>query len=289
MSERNIEMVEQTPEVREEHKLTNKELNSCFWRFTLFPMCSINYERFQTLTYFTAMKKVIKKLYPNKEDQIDAAKRHMAFYNTTPQWMGINLGISCAQEEAIANMADGPEKDELKESVNTMKASLMGPLAGIGDSIDATLTAIFGALCAGFAVAGSPIGAILMIILMNVYYIGICYYGYFYSYRNGIKIIRDMNKSNILDRVMEAASILGMTALGALVPSWVGFNLTTNIAIGDYVLNIQQELDNIIPGLAPLVLTLILALLYKKNVSSLKLVVVIFILALIFALLGFAA
>ena len=73
------------------------------------------------------------------------------------------------------------------------------------------------------------------------------------------------------------------------MPSWVGFNLTTNIAIGDYVLNIQQELDNIIPGIAPLVLTIVLALCYKKNISSIKLVVLIFILALVFALLGFAA
>lgn len=252
-------------------------------------MSSINYERFQTLTYFTAMKKPIQKLYPEKEDQIDAAKRHMAFYNTTPQWMGINLGISCAQEESIANMEDGPEKDELKESVNTMKASLMGPLAGIGDSVDATLTAIFGALCAGFAISGSPIGAVLMVILYNIYYVGIAYYGFYYSYRNGIKVIRDMNKSNILDRVMEAASILGMTALGALVPSWVGLDLTTNITIGDYVLDIQAELDTIIPGIAPLVLTLVLALLYRKNVSSIKLVVFIFILALVIALSGIVA
>ena len=53
--------------------------------------------------------------------------------------------------------------------------------------------------------------------------IGICYYGYFYSYRNGIKVIRDMNKSHILDRVMEAASILGLTALGALraILGWI--------------------------------------------------------------------
>lgn len=287
MTENNV--VENVETNVPQHKLTNKELNSCFWRFVFFPMCTINYERFQTLQYFQAMKKVIQKLYPSKEDQIDAAKRHMAFFNTTPQWMGIPLGISCATEETIANLPKGEERTELENSVNVVKASLMGPLAGIGDSLDATIVAIIGALSAGFAINGSILGAVLMLVLGNAYYLSICYFGYFYSYRNGIKVIRDMNKSNILDKVMEAASILGMTALGALVPSWVGFNLTTNIQIGDYVLNIQQELNNIIPGLAPLVLTLILASLYKKNISSIKLVVLIFIIAFVMALIGLTA
>ena len=75
-----------------------------FLRFSCFPMVTINYERFQTLQYFSALAPVLKKLYPNKEDQISAAKRHMAFYNTTPEWMGFTLGMNCAQEEQIANM-----------------------------------------------------------------------------------------------------------------------------------------------------------------------------------------
>ena len=48
--------------------------------------------------------------------------------------------------------------------------------------------------------------------------------------------------------------------------------------------NLQQELDNIIPGLAPLALTVFLAWLYRKNISSLKLVALIFVFSLIFSL-----
>ncbi len=278
MSERNIEGMEN------QKTLTKKDLTRTFVKFTFFPMVTINYERFQTLQYFCAVSHILEKLYPNEEDRIAAAKRHMAFFNTTPEWMGFPMGITCAQEEQIANLEKGEERTALEESVNTVKASLMGPLAGIGDSLDATIHAIIGALSAGFALNGSFIGAALALILGNAYYFGIGYYSFMYSYKNGMKVIRDMNKTGLLDKIMEAATILGMTAVGALIPSWVGFNLATNIDIGGYVLNIQAELDNIIPGLAPLALTVFLAWLYKKNISSLKLVAFIFVFALVFSL-----
>ena len=127
-------------------------------------------------------------------------------------------------------------------------------------------------------------GALLTFVLGNAYYFGVAYFSFFYSYRNGLKVIRDMNRTGILDRLMESATILGMTAVGALIPSWVGFSLESEIQIGDYVLNLQQELDNIIPGLAPLALTVLLAWLYRKNISSLKLAALIFVFSLIFSL-----
>lgn len=276
--------VMENQETTRKFSLTRQDLLGVFLRFSCFPMVTINYERFQTLQYFSALANVLDKLYPEKEDKIEAARRHMAFYNTTPQWMGFTIGMNCAQEEQIANMPKGEERDALTASVNTVKASLMGPLAGIGDSLGATIHAIISALAAGFALKGSIVGAILIFILGNAYYFGVAYFSFFYSYRNGMKVIRDMNKTGIIDRIMESATILGMASVGALIPSWVGFRLTSAIKIGDYVLNIQQELDNIIPGLAPLALTLCLAWLYRKNVSSLKLVGLIFLFSLIVSL-----
>lgn len=278
MSENNMD------QAVEKKTLSKKDLTKTFIKFTFFPMVTINYERFQTLQYFCAVSHVLEKLYPEKEDRIEAAKRHMAFFNTTPQWMGFPMGITCAQEEQIANLPKSEERTALEESVNTVKASLMGPLAGIGDSLGATVTAIIGALAAGFALNGSILGVLLFLVLGNAYYFGVGYFSFFYSYKNGMKVIRDMNKTGILDKIMDSATILGMTAVGALIPSWVGFNLTTNINIGGYVLDIQAELNNIIPGLAPLALTILLAWMYKKNISSLKLVGFIFVFALIFSL-----
>ena len=55
--------------------LTRKEFLKPMWRMQFFPMSTINYERFQTLQYACAMAPVLEKLWPNKEDRIEAAER----------------------------------------------------------------------------------------------------------------------------------------------------------------------------------------------------------------------
>ena len=103
------------------NKLTKKELNQVFWRsFGL--EWSWNYERQMNMSYCYSMLPVIKKLYPNKEDQVAAMKRHLEFFNTTPQLATLILGISAAMEESNAN---DPEFDT--ESINREKDTLMGP------------------------------------------------------------------------------------------------------------------------------------------------------------------
>ena len=106
------------------NKLTKKELNQVFWRS--FGMeWDWNYERQMNMAYCYCMLPVIKKLYSNKEDQIAAMQRHLEFFNTTPQLSTLILGISAAMEESNAN---DPDFDT--ESINSVKVSLMGPLAG---------------------------------------------------------------------------------------------------------------------------------------------------------------
>ena len=84
----------------------------------------------QNVGYMYAMLPVIKKLYRNKEDQAAAITRHLEIFNTTPAVVPTIMGISAAMEEENAN---NPAFDV--QSINAVKASLMGPLAGIGDSI----------------------------------------------------------------------------------------------------------------------------------------------------------
>lgn len=273
---------------KSEVKLTKSDRMKNFWRINLFPMTTINYERFQSLQYTFAMIPIAKKLYPNnKEKQKEILLRHMEFYNTTPNMINVTMGLNMAQEEQIANMEDGDERDELVTSVSTVKASLMGPLAGVGDSLDATLKAIASSIAAGLSATGTILGAVFFLVIKNLYEFGTGYLFHKTSYEKGTQAITDLNKSGLLNRVLEAATILGLTSLGALVPSWVGFSLSRDFNIQGVVVNIQTELDNIFPGLVPLGLTLLLAFFYNKRVSPLKLVGLVFVLALIFTALGF--
>ncbi|GMA52814.1 hypothetical protein GCM10025857_41710 [Alicyclobacillus contaminans] len=110
-------------------KVAKKELNSVFWRsFAL--QGAFNFERMQNIGYAYSMVPIIKKLYKNKEEQAQALDRHLEIFNTTPQMVPLILGISSAMEEENANNVNFDE-----QSINAVKASLMGPLAGIGDSI----------------------------------------------------------------------------------------------------------------------------------------------------------
>jgi fructoselysine/glucoselysine PTS system EIID component len=268
--------------------LTKKEFLQPMWRMQFFPMSTINYERFQTLQYAAALGPLLCKLWPNKEDQIAAAKRHMAFFNTTPGlWLTFILGITVAQEEKAANTEDLEERQHILDSVNVVKSSLMGPMAGIGDSLKATTDAIWGAISASIAMGGSILGAILYEIFEIIYYYVLGYYSYNYGYKKGMSFLSDVNKSGLMDKLMDAACTLGMMSVGALIPSWCSFNLNHDFIINDYTINLQTELNNIMPGLAPLGLTLLLAYFYGKRVNSLKLVLGMFVVAFLLALVGF--
>ena len=268
--------------------LTKKEFLQPMWKILFFPMNTINYERFQTLQYSVAMSSVLKKLWPNHDDQVEAAKRHMAFFNTTPGlWLTFIMGINVAQEEQAANTDDLEARQDILNSVNVVKSSLMGPMAGIGDSLKATTDAIWGAISASMAMGGSIFGAILYELFEILYYYVLGYYAYNYGYKKGMSFLTDINKSGLLDKMMDAACTLGMMSVGALIPSWCSFNLNHDFAINNAVINLQVELDKIMLGLAPLGLSLLLAYCYSKRVNSLKLVAGLFVCAFVLALVGF--
>lgn len=66
---------------------------------------SWNYERMQNGGWCFSMIPAIKKLYSSKEDQIAALKRHMEFYNTHPYVSSPVIGVTLALEEDRANGA----------------------------------------------------------------------------------------------------------------------------------------------------------------------------------------
>ncbi len=97
---------------------------------------SWNYERQMNMAYVYAIIPILKKLYPKKAEMANALQRHLAFFNTTPILLHLFLGINAAIEEE--NVLD--EQFEVS-TIDSIKTSLMGPLAGLGDSF-------FGELCA---------------------------------------------------------------------------------------------------------------------------------------------
>lgn len=240
-----------------------KMLNKVFWR-TMTLSSTYNYERMQGLGYLYSMIPVIDRYYEKKEDKIAAYKRHFELFNTTPTMGSFITGLSTSMEkEAVADPSFN------KDSINAVKVSLMGPFAGIGDSIFWGSLRII-SLGVGIALAkqGSFLGALLHLIIFNIPAFMVRYYGVFAGYNMGSRFIKSASENGMLGQITKAASIVGLMTVGAMTCSMISFTTPLVIDIQGTELVVQDLLNNIFPNLLPLLLTFGCFKLLNKNVKA---------------------
>lgn len=86
---------------------------------------------------------------------------------------------------------------------------------------------------------------------------------------------------------MQAASIVGITVIGAMSISMVNTSLIMQIGSGDTAASLQSVLDSILPGIVPLAVTwLYYWLLGKKKVNIVLLIVITIIIGIVGAYFG---
>ncbi|MTC77605.1 PTS mannose transporter subunit IID [Providencia sp. wls1916] len=282
-------MVEQTQST--EKQLTKSDIRGVFLRSNLF-QGSWNFERMQALGFCFSMVPVIRRLYPeNNDDRKQAIKRHLEFFNTHPYVAAPILGVTMAMEEERANGADIDDG-----AINGIKVGLMGPLAGVGDPIFwGTVRPVFAALGAGIAMTGSLLGPVLFFVLFNLVRLLTRYYGVAYGYKKGIDIVQDMG-GGFLQKLTEGASILGLFVMGALVNKWTHVNIPLEVSriknqttgVED-ITTVQMILDQLMPGLVPLLLTFACMWLLRRKVNALWIIIGFFGLGILGAWLNFLA
>ena len=263
-------------------QLTKKDLNSVFWRsFGL--EWDWNYERQMNMGYCYCMLPVIKRLYPKKEDQIAAMKRHLEFFNSTPHLSTLILGISAAMEESNAN-----DSNFDTESINSVKVSLMGPLAGIGDSfIWGTLRIIATGVGISLATQGNILGPILFLLIFNIPAQGLRYYLMQAGYKLGSGFLAKIQENGLMSKLTYAASVLGLTVVGGMTAENVSINFPLKFGSGDEATTLGDVFNNIMPGLMPLLFTLfVFYLLKKKNVKTTTLLLVCVVIGLVGSFFG---
>ncbi|AHK20877.1 PTS mannose transporter subunit IID [Yersinia similis] len=273
-----------------EKKLTASDIRGVFLRSNLF-QGSWNFERMQALGFCFSMVPAIRRLYPeNSEERKQAIKRHLEFFNTQPFVAAPILGVTLAMEEQKAN---GAEIDDA--AINGIKVGLMGPLAGVGDPIFwGTVRPVFAALGAGIAMSGSLLGPLLFFVLFNVVRLLTRYYGVAYGYKKGVNIVNDMG-GGFLQKLTEGASILGLFVMGALVNKWTHVNIPvvvsriTNPAGETTVTTVQTILDQLMPGLVPLLLTFGCMWLLRRKVNALWIIMGFFAIGIFGYWIGFLA
>lgn len=286
-------------------QLSKKDRLSVALRST-FLQGSWNYERMQNGGWAFSIIPAIKKLYKTEEERSAALKRHLEFFNTHPYVASPVIGVTLALEEERAN---GAEVDDA--AIQGVKVGMMGPLAGVGDPVFwFTVRPILGALGASLAMTGNIMGPILFFVLWNVIRWGFMWYTQEFGYKAGAKITEDLS-GGLLQKVTKGASILGMFILGSLVQRWVSISfqpVVSKVSLSDgayidwgklpegakgiqqafeqyasglsltptKITTLQNNLDSLIPGLVPLLLTLFCMWLLKKNVSPIIIIIALF-------------
>lgn len=265
-------------------KASKKSLNSSFWRWWYGNLTCFSHEHMQTFGYMWAMLPIIKDLYATKEEQSQALTTYYPFFNTEPQIGCIVVGITAGLEEARANGAEGIDD----EMINGIRAGLMGPLAGIGDSlIVGTYIPILLGIALGLAEGGSALGPIFYIIVWNITSIWFQHFVYFKGYELGGSAV-ELLVGTKATAFRESVLVMGQVIVGAMAASWV--SISTNFVITESYdaetgkltpVTLGEKLD----GAFPKVLTMAFVLfawwlMAKKNVTPVKVL-------LLFVVIGF--
>ncbi|MCI1892390.1 MAG: PTS system mannose/fructose/sorbose family transporter subunit IID, partial [Schleiferilactobacillus harbinensis] len=130
-----------------------KILRQIYWRsFTLYSAVTPAKQGASGFEY--SMLPVINHFYKGHDDAKKAAMvRQMSYFNTNLAMAPFIMGVTASMEKQNAK-----SKDFNVESINAIKTSLMGPLAGIGDSL---FWGVLRVIAAGIAVSLAESGNLL--------------------------------------------------------------------------------------------------------------------------------
>jgi mannose/fructose/N-acetylgalactosamine-specific phosphotransferase system component IID len=242
--------------------LRKSDLNKSFWRFFWSFEVSWNYERMQALGFAYAMEPILRRLHPSKENYAAGLQRHLVFFNTSPV-VGAPLivGSAISMEEAGA-----------PASAEGIKVGLMGPMAGIGDTLTYALyNSIIFTIAASFALQGNWFGPIFALLFIAIPYFLVRRWQFFWAYNRGKAIAMDIGRG-LLDKITMGSTIFGLIVLGGFIPSIV--HVVTTLTYkqqltvqGEAVtqrVNVQDQLDNILPYILPVAVTALCYFVMKR-------------------------
>jgi PTS system mannose-specific IID component len=265
--------------------LTRKELLKT-WALNYSSETCYNYERLQALGQTSAMVPVIRKLYPNdKPRQVKELKKYLTFFNTEPSFCGLVItGISTAMEEQRANGADLPA-----EAITSLRSGLMGPVAGIGDTLQAIVYSILAAIACNLAIQGNLAGPILFEIGYKAIMIICSLNMFFLGYRKGRTVILDILKKGLMDKLTDAFGLIGLMVVGGMAASRVNIITPAVINVNGVHVVFQDILNTLLPSLIPLVITLGILKMINRKMKPNTVIAIIFIVGVVCSYLNILA
>ena len=231
---------------------------------------SWNYERQMNVAFAVMIEPILRKIYSDDDIKYyEALDRHLEFFNITPQFAPFVGGLVASAEEAIA---EGTADPDLSTQI---KASLMGPLSGIGDSIFlGAIRVIAVGVGLSFALEGSLLGPLLYLLIYNIPSFALRIFGADLGYRTGFEFVERLERQGTMNLVMQAMGVLSMIVIGGMSSDMVWTEIALTIGRGDEAQTVQELLNSIMPALIPLAVTwLYYWLLDRKNVKPTTIII----------------
>lgn len=262
--------------------MTKKDLVKLHFRMHMIG-CSWNYYNQSGNGFCWAMLPLLRKLYKEGTPEMAAAtQREQMLYNTTPQCHPFIMGIAMSMEETVAV---DPSFDA--SAISNLKTSLMGPLAGIGDSFFwGTFKVLTATIGVSFATQGNVLAPIIAFLIYNIPAQLVRWFGLNWGYKAGEKTLATLAESGSIQKVITASSIVGLMVIGSMVPSMVDVSFAWEWVSKSGTVSLQSVFDAFIPGMVPLLITGIMYLFVRKKAKPIYMILALFVVGMILAPFG---
>lgn len=263
-----------------------KMMRSMFWRSWTINASRTGATQYHAVGVMYTLLPVINRFYKTEEERAEALVRHSTWFNATMHISNFIMGLVASMEKQ-----NSEDKDFDANSITAVKASLMGPISGIGDSFFwGILRVIAAGIGISLASTGSPLGAVVFLLLYNIPAFLIHYYALYSGYSVGASFIQRMYESGGMKILTKSSGMLGLMMMGSMTAANVKFKTILEVAVkgSDEAMKIQTYLDQLFIGLVPLAVTLLAFWLLRKKVNVNVVMFGIMFLGIILGLLGIA-
>lgn len=275
--------------------LDKKDLNRAWnrWRMAI---CHVdNVERLQGIGVAYTMSAVLPKLYPNNPEQIaEGLSRHTSFFCTENMLGGIIPGIliSLEEERAIGFKNNRPEEELVPvELIDSIKVGMMGPFAGMGDTLNyATINPLLNAFFSTFAAAGAIWAPIVSSTIKYIVWIVEGKTMFNLGYKVGTQGATAILQSGAYQKIVTFFSIVGLFVMGVFSSDFVSVQCNIMIPKVTELVSLQEILfDAIAPGILSFATVMLTYLYLKKSGNMLKVTLWMILIAIVFGGLGILA
>lgn len=256
-------MTEITETLEQESLITRKDLLRAWWKWCRAVEVPVSFDRMQALAFGYSLNNILRKIYKDDPEELqNAMRRHVTMFNTNCDWGSIIHGITISLEEqrALGNEEVTPE------IIQSLKIGLMGPLAGIGDSVDQGIVATIPlAIFVPMALEGSIVAAFIPAVIYLVWSYGFSWFLFQKGYKLGKNSVLEILNSGTIKRVIEVASIVGLFMIGCLSASFVKVETILEFTSATSVVSLQSILDGILPKMLPFITVMSMYLYITKR------------------------